>query len=392
MSYFTGFIRLMILPAILLAAVPCANAEKSSDLIGKLDDLDRAVAESKELNNRAGNTIDELRKNLYQSAVKMRDLKKLSDEVHSTESSDAVIKKQQELLRTEISQATASIRLVNNQLLELEKIYKASTKRIEDDEEEIAALKDLVVDPEKAAEAVGKKKMASLQAKLKESTDLVKEQEDVIEKLNREIQALNKGKVAAPPTAKSRANSTEEKMLGSAKKLLDAGNVDEAIAQFNKVMYENPDSDEARLGLAACYFERGEMGTAQGLIDEVLSRNKSNAWAIGLQGAVFYREGKLRDARRALEKSVKLDDTNAYTHNYLGVVLFESGKKADGIESVKKSIQLDSEFVPALYNLAVMMTSAEVPDLDASRFYYEKALSLGSPRDPLMDQLLNISP
>jgi len=382
----------MILPVFLLAAVPCAVAEKTSDLIGKLDDLDRSIAESRELNAQSAKTIDELRKSLYQSAVKMRDIKKLSDEVNSAESSDAVVKKQQEQLRSEISEATAAIRLVNSQLLELEKINKASMEKMEDDGKEIATLKDFAVDPDKAAEAAGKKKVASLQAKLKEASDLAEQRGEVIEKLNREIQSLNKGQVAAQAPVKSRSNSAKDKMLSEAKKLLDGGNIDEAIVQFNKVMYENSDSDEARLGLAACYFERGELNTAQGLIDEVLSRNKANAWAIGLQGAVLYREGKLRDARRALEKSIKLDETNAYTHSYLGVVLFETGKKEDGIEAVKTSLQLDPDFVPALYNLAVMLSSADVQDLDASRFYYEKALSLGSPRDPLMDQLLTLTP
>jgi len=392
MCTFPGFLRVLILPIVLFASVPFADAESAARLINKLDELDRDIVESRELSARTGNTIEELRKSLYQSAVKIRDVKKVGDEVDSAKSKDAEIKAQHELLRSEISRATASIRVVNNQLLELEKINAANLKRWKDFDEEIVSLKDSVVDPEKAAEAAGKKKIESLQSKLKEATDLLEQREEVIEKLNREVRKLSKSQPTVQPVVEPRVSTEVEKKLITARGLLDAGNVDGAIVLYNKLMYENPDSDEVRLGLAACYFERGELDTAQGLIDEVLSRDKGNAWALGLQGALFYRDGKLRDARRALEKSIKIDAANAYTHNYHGVVLFEMGNQENGIAAVQQALQLDPDFVPALYNLAVMMTSAGVPDLTAARFYYEKAISLGGPRDPLLDQLLNLTP
>lgn len=388
-TYASTVVKWFVVSALLAGSGRMYAAETATDLVAKLDELDRSIADTREVATRTSASVEQLRKSLYEAAVQLREAKRTGDEFNNLTSENSPVYEEIGQLRAAVASATTLIRELNNHLNELSGINAGALEKISDNEGELAALKDAVVDPDKAAKESVRKKIAKLEADLSEANDLADQRGKMIAKLNKDIRSLQKGDATSDALTAKPAQRPQR--LVDALDLLAAAKIDEAIGLFNKVLFDDPESDDARLGLAACYFERGEFNVATRMIDEVLSRDKANAWALGLRGAVLFRQGDLREARRTLEKSLKLDDGNAYVHNYLGVVLFQSGKKDGGIAEVQKAIQIDPAYISALYNLSIMLATSDTPDLVTSRLYYERAISLGSPHDPLMDKLLGIA-
>jgi predicted Zn-dependent protease len=89
---------------------------------------------------------------------------------------------------------------------------------------------------------------------------------------------------------------------------------------------------------------------------------------------------------------VELDPANAYNQNYLGVALFEAKRREQALTHLQAAVDLDPDYTAAHFNLAVVLSTGETPDLNASRLYYQRALTLGSARSEWLDQVLELAP
>jgi len=189
--------------------------------------------------------------------------------------------------------------------------------------------------------------------------------------------------VPAPAVAPSAT-----KLVADGKQLLRQNRLAEAEAAFQGALAQAPGLVGARVGLAACRYNAGDLPQAKRLVADALAADKNNAQALGLKGIIAWREGNNRDAVNILADAVKADPTDAQLHSYLGVALHARERFADATEELRKAVSLDPQNAEAQYNLSVILATARVPQLNEARLHYEHALQLGYPRDAAMDGLL----
>ncbi len=232
-----------------------------------------------------------------------------------------------------------------------------------------------------------------IRAHLSESTKTLRELRKKIDKLEKELDAQRKAvaklqdglKDLREVSEQAAANPAEvdtSAALTEADAMLASGAFEDAMAAFRAVLAKDAESAVAKTGLALCFFEMGDLGSAEQIANEVLALDARNARAAGLLGAIQFRRGELPAARRQLQRAIKYDDSNAYNHNYLGAVYYQQGHLGDAVKYMQRAVELDPGYISARYNLALMLTLAEAPDLATARQHYAAYLDLGGEPNP----------
>jgi Flp pilus assembly protein TadD len=175
-------------------------------------------------------------------------------------------------------------------------------------------------------------------------------------------------------------NPTPHNSLGRALRRLDR--LDEAIAQFRRVIGINPRSPVAynNLGLVL-----GEKALLNGTQDEAIAQlnraielNRHYALPHYNLGRSFARQDKLDDAVIEFRHAIALDPKYAYTYVELGSALHHQGKVAEAIAEYQRAIELDSRNATAHDGLGVALSADGKADDAIAE--YRRAIEL-SPND-----------
>lgn len=367
-----------------------ASAANSDKLAKQLEKLNADIQKSRTLAGNQQVTLDELRQDLYRAAVTTRDAKRLSDEIEQLRARGLLVDVELAQLRGDILNAGVLLRDLRDRIEILAQIHESTRQIMDGQSDDIARLRNAVVDPEEATRQAGAELVASLQKQLDAAKRQAAEKDRQVERLTHENRAL-KGGAPRAVTTPVVTGTGYDNVLERANNELAAGKIEEASLSFKQALTLDPESENARTGLAACHFERGELDAARRLVDEVLTKNDKNTRALGLRGALAFRNGELRDARRILERAVKADKDDPYNLNYLGIVFHALGRHDNAIKNIKKAVERDPDYVSALYNLSILLATDRRPDFDSAREHYQRALTLGSPRNPSLDQILGLS-
>jgi len=359
-------------------------ADDSDRIRRQLDRLNKSIVESRDLPPKTSETIEELRKDLFKAALASRDAKKVFDEADKKIQAGETAAPELEQFRTDIIAVGSMLRILRDRIEQFDDIIENNNKLIADQNRELENLaRALDGRPELIQSAVDEHTKA-----------LRKEIEALNEKLasrDQRISALEKkGAEANKPSLPAVSAEKIGPMLSAGFDLLAAGKIKEALAQFEQAIELDPASVDARAGQAACYFEMNQTQAAWDIVNAALEVDTKNARALGVKGALLFREGKNSDARKALERAIKADELNAYNHNHLGVVLNSMGRNEAANKSLKRAVELDPEYVTAIYNLSILLATDKKPDLEQALYYYNRALALGSPRQPFMDAALGL--
>lgn len=377
--------RALVCAAWLMMVSSAASADDADKIRRQLDRLNKALAETRELPANSQETLEALRRELFQSALDTRDAKKRSDDIVAglkNGTVDPVV--ELEALRGDIVAAGTRLRELRDRIERFSSIIDDQSRLLQDQASQFEKLdRALIQQPGLIEEAVAKKTRA-LEKTIAELNAALADRDATIAQL--EVAASGRGKTPAPSVAAPSVDTSTS--LRAAYDALAGGRLADAVAGFEAVLAVDPASLDARAGLAAYYFEQGQYAPAAELVGQVLESDRKHARALGLRGALLFRDGQVRDARKALERAIDYDDTNPFNYNQLGVVLSEQGRMRDAIKALQRAVELDPEYVTAMVNLAILLASDQEPDLEFARFYYEKALALGSARQPFLDEVL----
>lgn len=359
-------------------------ADDSDRIRRQLERLNKAIVDSRDIPVKTSDTIEELRKDLFKVALASRDAKKVFDDADKKIESGGAAAAEIEQLRTDIVAIGSLLRILRDRIESFATIIENNKKLIEDQNRDL----------EKLARALdGRPEL--IQAAVDEQTQkLRKEIEELNKKLasrDQQIAAMEKkGSAVTVSTLQPASAEAIRTLLDSGFDLLAAGQINDALVAFEKAIALDPASVDARAGQAACYFELNQIQPAWDIVDAALEVDDKNARALGVKGALLFRDGKSREARKVLERAIKADETNAYNYNHLGVVLNAMGRNESAIENLKRAVELDPEYVNAIYNLSILLATDKKPDLELALYYYNRALALGSPRQPYMDATLGL--
>lgn len=155
--------------------------------------------------------------------------------------------------------------------------------------------------------------------------------------------------------------------------LYNAGMYDEAIAQFEKSIAQDPNLVEGDEWIATIYLRQGNNAAAVERYQKLLARKPSTASRVSL-GLAYLKTGDVPSAVKILKEAVAIDPKNAVGWNNLSMAYLRSGNNADAKAAAEKALGLDAGYAPAHVNLGNVYLADN--DTDAAIASFNKALEL----------------
>lgn len=143
--------------------------------------------------------------------------------------------------------------------------------------------------------------------------------------------------------------------------------------------------------LAAIQLEMGRLSEAETNVKRALTLVPDDAYALTILGYLKFRQEQYDAAFDALSRAAKLDPKNPEIQNYLGVTLSHKGMREPAEAALRKAIQLDPNYASAHNNLAVYYATQKPPLMGLARWHYNRAVSLGHPRNPELEKLIGLN-
>ena len=105
-------------------------------------------------------------------------------------------------------------------------------------------------------------------------------------------------------------------------------------------------------------------------------------------GLLSHEQGDNYLAVSALSRAVHEDPTDPKAHNYLAVVAGALGWVDAAEAELQRAIELKPDYANAHFNLALMYLDHKPPSVELAKRQYDKAVSLGAPKDEIVEQKL----
>jgi tetratricopeptide (TPR) repeat protein len=160
--------------------------------------------------------------------------------------------------------------------------------------------------------------------------------------------------------------------LGTA--LLQKGQADEAIAQYQKALEINPHD-------AGIYYNFGNALAQKGLPNEAIAQFQK---ALGIDpnlanahnnlGNALLQEGRVDEAMAQFQKALEIKPTYAEAHNNLGNALARKGQMDEAMAQFQKALKINPDDAKAQDNVGnVLLQRGQV---DEAMVHYQKALEI----------------
>ena len=182
--------------------------------------------------------------------------------------------------------------------------------------------------------------------------------------------------------------SGSAELVAEAQRYFSAGDYDKAEAAYRQILQRDPNNAPALANLATIEMQENKLADAETHITAALAQTPDDAYDLATLGNLKFRRQKYDEALDALSRAAKLAPANAEIQNYLGVTLSQKGLRKEAETALRKAIELDPNYGAAQNNLAVIYSSEQPPAAMLARWHYQKALSLGQPRNPDLEKKL----
>jgi len=164
--------------------------------------------------------------------------------------------------------------------------------------------------------------------------------------------------------------------------------LDEAEKGFQEALRLDPHKIEYLNRLAAIKTRLGKSSEAEALLKDSLQHQLENPIAWLLLGMNQLDELQNEKAFASLVQAVLYDPKNAHAQNYLGIAAQRNHWNDISEASLCKAVELDPNYADAQFNLAVYYLQRTPPLIEVARRHYQRALDLGTPHDPKVDEML----
>ncbi len=161
--------------------------------------------------------------------------------------------------------------------------------------------------------------------------------------------------------------------------LYGRGQVDEAIAHFQKALEIRPNDVEANNSLGTALFQNGRVDEGLVHLQKTLEIQPGNIVARVNLGSVFLQRGRVDEAIAQFQKALELQPNDPEAHNNLGSALFQKGRMDEAIAQFQKALEYQPNYSEAHYNLGyVLVQKGQRHDAIT---HFQKALEL-EPNNP----------
>ncbi|MDY6802577.1 MAG: tetratricopeptide repeat protein [Cyanobacteriota bacterium] len=155
-------------------------------------------------------------------------------------------------------------------------------------------------------------------------------------------------------------NSKAAKSHYNLGKLLEKkGEIDEAIASYQKAIARDPSSIEIYHNLADLFRKKGSYQDALKVYQQALQFNPETLDLYHKAAEIFMEKGDLDKAIAIYEKSIEIEPDVSWSYNNLGDALAKQEKWEKAIDAYRKAIELKPDFFWSYHNLAEALFKLE---------------------------------
>jgi len=144
-------------------------------------------------------------------------------------------------------------------------------------------------------------------------------------------------KVSAGVTISNNSEASTSAYLVAGRDLLNAGKLNEAIAELSLAVSNNPNSGETHNLLGLALEQKGLRARALKSFEDAVRLNGDDAEYANNLGYLFYKTGEYEQATKHLKRAAKLAPGNSRIWNNLGLAQTERGKFNDAYESFARA-------------------------------------------------------
>jgi len=177
---------------------------------------------------------------------------------------------------------------------------------------------------------------------------------------------------ANQPSPSSAQNAPDNAEIGEfykiAKKALEAGQLEEAAAQYRKILEINPSSEDSHFGLAVALARQNRDDEAVQEYQEALRLMPNYAEVHNNLGNLLAKQGKLTEAIDHFQTALKITPDYASALNNMGTVLARQGKFDEARQSFEKAIKASPDYAAAHFNLGASLMRERNPAAAAREF------------------------
>ncbi len=160
--------------------------------------------------------------------------------------------------------------------------------------------------------------------------------------------------------------------LGNA--LLEKGQTEEAISQFQEAIRCKPDYAIAHNNLGKAFLNQGRTDEAISQFQEAIRYKPEYAEAHNNLGAAFGEKGQIDEAIRQYQEAIRLEPNDADAYSNLGVALVRKGRTDEAITQYQEAIRLKPNDADAYINLGNAL--GQKGQVDEAIRQYQEAIRL----------------
>jgi len=167
-----------------------------------------------------------------------------------------------------------------------------------------------------------------------------------------------------------------------------AGDYESAEKSYRKVLELAPENLLGLVNLGTVLYRLGKYEDSEKTLKRAIERQVASPAAWMTLGFMYLEQERLDEATAAFAQAVVFDPGNARVRNYYGVTIGRKGWYHGAESELRKAVEIDPAYSEAHFNLAVFYLERTPPATELARRHYQRALELGAPNDPVVDQLL----
>lgn len=144
---------------------------------------------------------------------------------------------------------------------------------------------------------------------------------------------------------------------------LQKGQVDEALIHFRKAVEVQPDHAQMLYNLGTALLQKGQRNEAITQFQRALERRPGDATIHNSLGIAFFQEEQWDAAAAHFQEALRIQPDNARAHTNLGTALLRNGRIDEAVAHYQKALEIRPDLAEAYYNLRhvawVLATSPE---------------------------------
>ncbi len=199
---------------------------------------------------------------------------------------------------------------------------------------------------------------------------------------------LDKLNDAATTTQRPKVPASLIPLTEQARVLFDKGDFEGALTKYNEILQKAPDNLYALSNGGVVLYQLGRLPQSQAMLQKAVTVAPNDAFSHSILGIVYYQQGKYDEAISSLTRAITIDPKNAQAHNYLGIACSQKGWQENAEKAMRRAIEIDPNYADAHFNLSVVYATQKPPSRALARKHYQQAVTLGMPKDPELEKLI----